>query len=108
MVKGTAKMKISSKREGDEFEADGYCASLSSQNEDVSKDMDIHASASGNESGAHSHQQIQRSSEVGSGQQQNQSHQLGTKSSHNGAGAVNQQGKPTSISTTNLGVLSKV
>ena len=101
VVKGTAKIKISSKKEGDEFEADGYCASLSSQNEDASKDTDIHTSASGSEGGIHTHQHIQRSSEVASGQQQNQNTKAGTKSSNNGAEALHQQEKLTPTSATN-------
>ena len=100
-MKGTAKIKISSKREGEELDADGYNTSIGLQNDDLSKDVEFHSSAGSNESVPTSHSHTQRSSEVGSGQQQDQSHQVAVKSSSNDSGTPNQQVKPTLSSASN-------
>ena len=94
-------MKISSKREGEELDADGYNTSITLQNDELSKDVEFHSSAGSNESVPASHSHIQRSSEVGSGQQQNQSQQVGTKPASNDSGTPNQQTKPTLSSASN-------
>lgn len=100
-MKGTAKIKISSKREGEELDADGYNTPITLQNDELSKDVEFQPSAGSNESVPASHSHTQRSSEVGSGQQQNQSQQVGTKASSNDTGTPNQQAKPTLSSASN-------
>ena len=87
VVKGTAKMKISSKRDGDEADVDGYNVSVSQQNEEASKDAEFNISEGGNESVPTSQQTISRSSEAGSNQQQNQ---VGTSPTFYNCGSVNQ------------------
>ena len=103
MVKGTAKMKISSKREGEELDSDGYCTSVTLQNDESSRDAEFQASVGSNESAPNPQPHIQRSSEAGSGQQQNQSHQFATKPSNssNDSGTMNQQAKSASSSASN-------
>ena len=100
MVKGTAKMKISSKREGEESEVDGYNASVSFQSDELSKDVELHSCEGSNESAQISQQTTQKSSELGSNQQQNQPYQIGTKPTINDDGSGNKEGKPT-YTTTN-------
>lgn len=96
-------MKISSKREvGDDFEADGYSISAATHSEETLREAEILPSSGGNESGSHSHQPTQRSSEAGSGQLSNQQHHTGIHApSHHGSVTVSQQGKSTAIPTTN-------
>ena len=73
MVKGTAKIKISSKREGEESETESY-TSTPGQNEELGKDGDLQGVTSSNESMPQTPQQnIQSSSDIGSGQHQNPS-----------------------------------
>ena len=93
-MKGTARVKISSKRDSEELDGDGYNISISLQNEDVSKNIESSATIGSSELASHSQQHIQRSSETGSGQQQNPSHQLGVKPSSSETGASHQE-KPT-------------
>ena len=97
-------MKISSKREGEELDSDGYCTSVTLQNDESSKDADFQASVGSNESASNLQSHIQRSSEVGSGQQQNQSHQFAaTKPSNasNDSKTMSQQAKSVSSSSSN-------
>ena len=94
VVKGTAKIKISSKREGEESETESY-TSTPGQGEELGKDGDLHGVTSSNESMPQTPQQnIQSSSDIGSGQHQNPSQQLIPKPSPCET-VGSQKGKPT-------------
>lgn len=95
-------MKISSKREGEEAEGDGYNASVSFQNDEVSKDIEQHSVEGSNESIPISQQTTQRSSEAGSNQQQNIPYQGGTKPTLNDGGSGNQEGKQNYATANSL------